>query len=90
MSTSAAAPDAASALRTNPSATAWAAASYAARAASASAYAVASKRAIAAGDTSVRTSDAGPKATPGTTGVPRSSRLQKLVTMATSQPAALP
>ena len=54
--------------------------------ASASAYAVASKRAMAAGDTSVRTREAGPKATPGTTGVPRRSAAE-LVTMATSEPA---
>ena len=67
--TSAAAPAAASALRWKPSATAATARSYAVSASSSSREAP-SKAATASGETSVRTTRAGPKATPGTTGVP--------------------
>ena len=73
VSTSAAGPVALSALRAKLSATAATASSYAAIAASASAKSPSPKRAIASGETSPRTSRAGPAATPGTTGVPRST-----------------
>ncbi len=57
----------------NPSPTAPAASSYVASPVSSS-YDEPSKRAIASGDTSPRTTRAGAKATPGTTGVPCSER----------------
>ena len=70
VSTSVAAPLARAAVRASPSATAVAASSYAARAASASAKPPSPKPAMAAGSTSPRTTTAGARARPGTTGVP--------------------
>ncbi len=80
VSTSVAAPLALAALAAKPSATAADASSYAAIAASASPGPV-PNASIAAGDTSCETSTTGPKARPGTTGVPRSGS----VTMTTSK-----